>query len=84
MSEPKVIHSNPFIFTVMSMGIMGGLIGLIFGVAKYSKLIAAIKAAIQRNNDRNSFVNPLAKAMIPEAIKTINIKQILTSACLFL
>ena len=30
MSEPKLIHSNPFIFTFTSMGIMGGLIGLIF------------------------------------------------------
>ena len=36
MNEPKVIYSNPFIFTVTSMGIMGGLIGLIFGVANGS------------------------------------------------
>ena len=26
-------------------------------------------------NDKNSFVKPLAKEMIPEAIKTININQ---------
>ena len=45
MSEPKVINSNPFIFTVTSMGIMGGLIGLIFGVANGSGPIGMIFGA---------------------------------------
>tara|TARA_B100000579_G_scaffold351403_1_gene305453 strand:- start:300 stop:1511 length:1212 start_codon:yes stop_codon:yes gene_type:complete len=36
MSEPKIIYSNPFTFTVTSMGMMGGLIGLIVGVANGS------------------------------------------------
>ena len=45
MSEPKVIYSNPFIFTVTSMGIMGGLIGLIFGVANGSGPIGLIFGA---------------------------------------
>ena len=45
MSEPKVICSNPFIFTVTSMGIMGGLIGLIFGVANGSGPIGMIFGA---------------------------------------
>ena len=45
MSEPKVINSNPFIFTVTSMGIMGGLIGLIFGVANGSGPIGLIFGA---------------------------------------
>ena len=45
MSEPKVIYSNPFIFTVTSMGIMGGLIGLIFGVANGSGPIGMIFGA---------------------------------------
>ena len=34
---------------------------LIFGVAKYSKLTAAIKATTHKNKDKNSFVKPLAK-----------------------
>ena len=45
MREPKVIYSNPFIFTVTSMGIMGGLIGLIFGVANGSGPIGMIFGA---------------------------------------
>ena len=45
MSEPKVIYSSPFIFTVTSMGIMGGLIGLIFGVANGSGPIGLIFGA---------------------------------------
>ena len=48
---------------------------LIFGVAKYSRLIAAMKAAIQRNKDKNSFVKPLVKEITPEATKTITINQ---------
>ena len=48
---------------------------LIFGVAKYSRLIAAIKAANQRNSDKNSFVKPLAKEITPEATRTISINQ---------
>ena len=46
MSEPKVIYSNPFIFTITSMGIMGGLIGLIFGVANGSGPIGLIFGAL--------------------------------------
>ena len=46
-----------------------------FGVAKYSKLIAAIKAAIQRNNDKNSLVKPLDNDITPEAIKITKIAQ---------
>ena len=46
MSESKVIYSNPFIFTVTSMGIMGGLIGLIFGVANGSGPIGLIFGAV--------------------------------------
>ncbi|MAN00694.1 MAG: polyamine ABC transporter permease [Rhodobacteraceae bacterium] len=45
MSEAKVIYSNPFIFTVTFMGIMGGLIGLIFGVANGSGPIGLIFGA---------------------------------------
>ena len=47
----------------------------ILGVAKNSKLIAAIKAATHRNKDKNSFVNPLEKEIKPEAIKTTRINQ---------
>ena len=46
MSEAKVIYSNPFIFTVISMGIMGGFIGLIFGVANGSGPMGLICGAI--------------------------------------
>ena len=42
MSETKIIFSNPFIFTVTSMGMMGGLIGLIVGVANGSGLMGLI------------------------------------------
>ncbi len=45
MSESKVIYSNPFTFTVTSMGIMGGLIGLIFGVANGSGPVGLIFGA---------------------------------------
>ena len=48
---------------------------LIFGVAKYSKLIAAINAAIHKNKDKNSFVNPLEKEMRPDATKTTRMNQ---------
>ena len=42
MSETKIIFSNPFTFTVTSMGMMGGLIGLIVGVANGSGLMGLI------------------------------------------
>jgi hypothetical protein len=47
----------------------------IFGVAKNSKLIAAIKAAIHKKSDRNSFANPLEKDISPDAIRTTRINQ---------
>jgi hypothetical protein len=43
---------------------------LIFGVAKYSRLTAAIKATTHKNKDRNSFVKPLAREIRPEAVNT--------------
>ena len=46
MSESKIIYSNPFIFTVTAMGIMGGLIGLIFGVANGSGPMGLIFGAL--------------------------------------
>ena len=48
---------------------------LIFGVAKNSRLIAAINAAIHKNKDKNSLVKPLVNEIIPEAIKTTKINQ---------
>ena len=50
-------------------------IHLFFGVAKNSKLIAAIKAAIHKKSDRNSFANPLEKDINPDAIRTTRINQ---------
>ena len=47
----------------------------IVGVAKNSKLIAAIKAAIHKKSDRNSFANPLEKDISPDAIRTTRINQ---------
>ena len=48
---------------------------LIFGVAKYSRLTAAIKATTHKNKDKNSFVKPLAREIRPEAVNTTNINQ---------
>lgn len=48
---------------------------LILGVAKYSRLTAAIKATTHKNNDKNSLVNPLAKDIKPDAVKTTKINQ---------
>ena len=47
----------------------------IFGVARYSRLIAAINAASHKKSDKSSFVNPLVNEITPEAIKTIKINQ---------
>ena len=47
----------------------------IFGVARNSRLTAAIKANTHKKRDKNSFVNPLAKDIKPEAVKTTIINQ---------
>ena len=47
----------------------------IVGVARYSRLIAAMNAANHKNNDKNSVVKPLEKEIIPEAINTTKINQ---------
>jgi hypothetical protein len=47
----------------------------IVGVAKDSRLTAATKATIHKNNERNSLVKPLAKEIRPDAVKTIKINQ---------
>ena len=43
---------------------------LIFGVAKYSRLTAAIKATTHKNKDKNSFVKPLAREIRPEIARS--------------
>ena len=48
---------------------------LILGVARNSRLIAAINAATHKNKDKNSLVKPLVNEIIPEAIKTTKIIQ---------
>ena len=47
----------------------------IFGVARYSRLIAAINAATHKKSDKNSFVNPLEKDINPDATNTTRMNQ---------
>ena len=46
MSEPKNSFMSPFVFTLICMVIMGGLIGLVAGVANGSGPIGLISGAL--------------------------------------
>ena len=51
------------------------IISLICGVARCSKLIAAMNAAAHKNNERNSLVKPLENEISHEAMSTMIINQ---------
>ena len=46
MSEPKNSFMNPFVFTLICMAMMGGLIGLVAGVANGSGPLGLISGAL--------------------------------------
>ena len=46
MSEPKISFMSPFVFTLICMAMMGGLIGLVAGVANGSGPLGLISGAL--------------------------------------
>ncbi len=46
MSDPKISFMSPFVFTLICMAMMGGLIGFIAGVANGSGLLGVISGAL--------------------------------------
>ena len=42
MNQPKPFSQNKIVFTLLSMGLVGGLIGLIIGVANGSGLVGLL------------------------------------------
>ena len=46
MSEPKNSFMSPFVFTLICMAMMGGLIGLVAGVANGSGPLGLISGAL--------------------------------------
>ena len=74
MIEIRKISTDAMIFEASSFPI----ISKIFGVTCPSKPTAAKKAKTHNSNDKNSFVKPLNKEMIPEEPITNNITRSVT------